>query len=189
MGVSAKGIAEFFNLSGVSRAFDDLGSDAVARLAMNTDRISQSQSIINRAIGAMDDVQKQAYKELSKNLKGMDAGTAADQMEGFVKEVTNNPAFKKATADNKAFQEALDAYNKVSRDDGALKYFGRNEDENIRVIDKLNGLVSDPEYGSTRVKTGLAVAGGVAIGARVLSGGSVTRNARGEHDIVGVPFV
>lgn len=34
-----------------------------------------------------------------------------------------------------------------------------------------------------------AVVGGAAVGARLLSGGSLTTNSRGERDIVGVPFL
>lgn len=43
--------------------------------------------------------------------------------------------------------------------------------------------------GDGNLLTGAARVGTVAVGARLVSGGSLTRNNRGERDIVGVPFV
>lgn len=50
------------------------------------------------------------------------------------------------------------------------------------------GLFADPELGKTRLGMTAGAYGAGAVGLRVLSGGDLTHNARGESDIAGIPF-
>lgn len=51
------------------------------------------------------------------------------------------------------------------------------------------GYFGDKTYGGTRVKTALGAGAAAAVGVRYLSGGNLTTNAQGEHDIAGIPFI
>jgi hypothetical protein len=51
------------------------------------------------------------------------------------------------------------------------------------------GYFGDKTYGGTRIKTTLGAGAAAAVGIRYLSGGNLTTNARGEHDIAGIPFI
>lgn len=188
----AKGVAEFFNLSNVSKAFGDLGADSVNRLAMNVDRIQTSKSIIGKAVDAMSEAQQKEWgaieRSITKGVKGTSADVVADKMDDFLSVLTKDEKFMESARKNEAFTKALEEYGKKDKSN-ALKYFGREAEGNIRVMDKLNGLTSDPQYGGTRIKTGLAAAGGTALAVRYLSGGNLTTNARGEHDIAGIPII
>lgn len=51
------------------------------------------------------------------------------------------------------------------------------------------GYFGDKQYGGTRIKTALGAGAATAVGVRYLSGGNLTTNAQGEHDIAGIPFI
>lgn len=201
MGV-AKGVADFFNMSNVSKAFSGLGDGAVERLAMNVDKVRRTSAILDDAISILGDANpasREAMQDLIKtNIKGRNAGDLAAKLaseEGsiFAKDgaytilegLDKGGALKK----NKAFQESIEAYKKIMAEDNPLTYFGREGQGNLKVSTKIGGLLRDPEYGGTRIKTAIGAYAGAAVGARVLSGGNLTTNSRGEHDIVGIPFV
>ena len=48
---------------------------------------------------------------------------------------------------------------------------------------------ADPKVRSDRIKAAVGGYAGVAVGARVLQGGSITRDEYGQRDIAGIPFV
>ena len=51
------------------------------------------------------------------------------------------------------------------------------------------GYFGDAKHGGTRIKTALGAGAATAVGVRYLSGGNLTTNAQGEHDIAGIPFI
>lgn len=200
MGI-AKGVADFFNMSNVSKAFSGLGDGAVERLAMNVDKVRRTSAILDDAISILGDANpasREAMQDLIKtNIKGRPAKDLAEELAkdgGIFGEkgiytalegLDKTGALKK----NKAFQESIEAYKKIMAENDALSYFGRKEQGNLKVSTKIGGLLRDPEYGGTRIKTAIGAYAGVAVGTRVLSGGNLTTNSRGEHDIAGIPFI
>lgn len=185
---AAKGVAEFFNLSNVSKAFSSLGGGAADDLARTVDRTHKAQSLIGKAVDTMDDTNKALWGEIDKNLRksGMSSADMMKGMESAVSELESKGAFKKAL-DDETFAKALEEF-KSKQGKTPLEYFGREAQGNLTVRQKLTGAVLDPEYGKTRLKAAAGGAAATAIGVRYLSGGNLTTNSRGEHDIAGIPI-
>lgn len=177
-------LMDFFNVSGVSKAWANLGNQAFDDLAMNVSRIGKGQKFVAQVADKLDDGLKKSWDGILEGAKSRSAADTARMMDDFI----SNKGFQDVlSAQDETIQKAVSEY--LAKDRGnAVKYFGREAKGTVGVGSKIAGLVADPQYGGTRVKSGLAIAGGVAVGTRLLSGGSLTTNARGEHDIAGIPF-
>lgn len=67
----------------------------------------------------------------------------------------------------------------------AEQYFGREAGKGAGIINSMVGVMSNNELRTEA----LATYAGASVGMRILSGGSLTTNNRGERDIVGIPFI
>ena len=70
-----------------------------------------------------------------------------------------------------------------------MKWIEENAKNGGNIIDKTKAYFNDEVNGSYRKKAVAGIYGGVAVGGRVLSGGSLTHNSDGERDIAGIPFI
>lgn len=188
-GNAVKGVAEFFNLSNVSRAFESLGGGAADDLARAVHRTQQARSIVGKAVDTMSEEMQQQWDKMDKALRksGISAQSQMTGMEKAIENLEKSGAFSEALKDE-TFAKALSEFKSKQGVTNNLEYFGREAKGNLSITQKLNGAVFDPEYGSTRIKTGIAVAGGTVLTTRYLSGGNLTTNARGERDIAGIPI-
>lgn len=161
----------------------EMGIDAV-----NKSRATSAKGIINMAIkkGELDEA---AIKGLQETLKGP-RGALIEEAGKIAKNSNiQDEVFKKAATD---FIGKTDAYNKIMKKNGAtaadINAFLGKKGDTLSPLTKLQGFYGNEELGRTRktlVRGGVV---GAAIGARVLSGGNLTTNSRGEHDIAGIPF-
>lgn len=89
-----------------------------------------------------------------------------------------------------AYQKKMSHYGGAvgGSDIDLAELMGREGKKNGGVRAFTSGFFGDAEYGRTRkIMAGGAYVGG-ALGLRVLSGGDLTHNSRGENDIAGIPF-
>lgn len=179
-GFDANKVANAFNKEMINAA--QMGIDAVHK-----SRATSAKSIINMAI-EKGNLSEDAVKGLKETLKGSrkeiieEAGKIAEKSADIQDEV-----FKKAASE---FHEKTGAFQKAMETKSAadVNAFLGKEGDKLSPLTKLQGFYGNEELGTTRkvlVRGGVV---GAAVGARILSGGNLTTNARGEHDIAGIPF-
>lgn len=69
------------------------------------------------------------------------------------------------------------------------EFLGKSSAQGIGIGNMASGYFADAKYGKMRremIATGTV---GVAVGARLLSGGSLTQTNTGQRDIAGIPFI
>lgn len=59
----------------------------------------------------------------------------------------------------------------------------------FRALADVKAYYSNEAFGTRRIGATVGAYAGLALGTRMIAGGSATRNNRGERDIAGVPFV
>lgn len=144
-------------------------------------------SKINDALqGGLDDGAYSAEamnkaKDIIKNINSSNQDQIFGQLEGalskngfeYVKEDITK-ALSSQTAQNSGSVDLKQMMGKVN-------YYAN--------IPKAYFNPADPKVRSDRIKAAVGGYAGVAVGARVLQGGSITRDEYGQRDIAGIPFV
>lgn len=188
-----RGLADVAGFEGVAKAFSEtaMSGRAISQSVINNEMAARGTKLLREAASLAGDANTGIGKEI---VQAMDAKTA----EELIGKLDDNFIGKISAIDGKseALQTALTAYREaqdiassgLNELDKARKLMGR-EKPGLGIIGTAKGFYGDSEYGSTRLKATLAGAAGVAVGGRLLSGGSLTTNARGEHDIAGIPFI
>ncbi len=200
----AKGIAKF--------VAGDAGTKAYA---FDNSRVAQSV-VARREIGeipfsafegsgyiysddAMKEIEEMAGKESREDIISALRGTLSSfkNTGGITGDKRTNPmdndTYKKMIEDYLSKEPGTsgaryDAYFTGGKTKKAASEYLGHKNGTFTIGESLEGYFGDPTYGDMRVKAGLAAYGGVALGARFLSGGDLTHNSRGENDIVGIPF-
>jgi hypothetical protein len=144
-------------------------------MSLNADNINQ----VAKNVATREAVALRAERDaLKKSMKGMKAGSqeladATTRLGELRSQITGlQGAYKTGTVDSvNAALKDVTGKDKMGYMRFAQGYFG------------------DKTYGGTRIKTTLGAGAAAAVGIRYLSGGNLTTNARGEHDIAGIPFI
>lgn len=152
------------DFSGISKAMslNTANVNQVAKnVAINTGQnIASERSLLRNSMKNM----KSGSKELAAATKRYDELT--NQLSGI------QSTYRNATVDSvNAAMKDITGKDKMGYVNFAKGYFG------------------DKQYGGTRKKTAIGAAAAGAVGVRYLSGGNLTTNAQGEHDIAGIPFI
>lgn len=159
--ISKVGALDF---SGIWKAVS-LNEDNINRVARNVARSSGSSLNIER------NALKKAMKDMTPGSKELaDAASQLEKMESQLSRLQSTYKHGNIDSVNAAMKE-ITGKDKIGYMNFAKGYFG------------------DKKYGSTRIKTALGVGATTAVGVRYLSGGNLTTNAQGEHDIAGIPFI
>lgn len=102
---------------------------------------------------------------------------------------TDNAAAKKVASNFSENMTKYETARNTATVSGYAEFLGRDANKNLGVMHTASGYFLDAEHGASRIKTAAAAGAGVAIGARLLSGGTLTQTNTGQRDIAGVPFI
>lgn len=193
-GVIGSALKVVENLTGLeagkfAKAFGAEMTD-VARLgeqAVKRSRADSAKNIINKAINADGFLDENLTKQARKALDG-----SRDDMFSFIKDNISgrdikDETFKKAVKD---YVDKTGSFEKAVKEGASaadINEFLGKEGEKLGFRTRMSGFFGDETYGAIRTNTGLYAGG--AIGLRLLSGGNLTTNNRGERDIAGIPFI
>lgn len=114
-----------------------------------------------------------------------------------------NQGFKAAkTTASEGEAKALENYQKLIQnyqdfqngshnltDEALRSMYNRGDKAGIGYNNLAKGYFGDETYGGKRIGTVLGAGVAVGVGMRYLSGGNLTKNAQGERDIAGIPFI
>lgn len=211
LGKIAKGFGmggEIFSSSKGWSSITDAFSGAVDMVSNAESRINHkfnkmAGGIVDQAVqldksGAVRKAADTAIEEADKAGKKL----TQSQLWDNVKNSVGDDLIQGLGKDNEVFGKAIEEYTnkgklRTSVMDSSLSNADRlaaaseflgNKDGKIGSGNLVAGFFENEQYGKTRkAVVGGAVVGG-AVGMRYLSGGNLTTNSRGEHDIAGVPF-
>lgn len=163
----------------VAKAFSQAGaldfSGIGKAMALNTANVNQvAKNVARNSSGAIN-AERHALKASMSNMKAgsKELADATEQLAKMNSQMSGlHSAYRTGTMDsvNSALKDVT-GKDKM----GYLKF--------------AQGYFGDKTYGGTRVKTALGAGAAAAVGVRYLSGGNLTTNAQGEHDIAGLPFI
>lgn len=198
MGIMSRlsGLADIAGFGNLSKAFaeDTMSAVRMSTNVINNEMANAGMDLLRRAASHSNDTIENIAKnvDLKKN----------DEIIKFVNENINDLA---KIDDNEAFQTAIKTYkdnmdilskhnvdltkSTGDRMNAARELLGRKEKPGLGIKGTVEGFYTDAEFGDTRFKATLAGAAGIAVGGRLVSGGSLTTNSRGERDIAGIPFI
>lgn len=149
-----------FNLTALNDITLNAGDDAAKRVIKKGERVHAKNSKELSELLAMDNY----YSPL----KDTDATKFADAIASYKKHTGPN-----AVLSGSDFQS----------------FIGREGKDGLGAFNTARGYFGDEEFGKARRNVALVGGAGVAVGARVLSGGNLTTNSLGEKDIAGIPFI
>lgn len=142
-------------------------------MSLSTDNLNQVAKNVAKDAGTSLNAERHALKNTMKNLSGEDLAKAAEQYE----KMSSQLAGLQSTYRNGTIDSVNSALKEVT---------GK---EKMGYMNFAKGYFGDKQYGGTRIKTAIGGAAATAVGVRYLSGGNLTTNSRGEHDIAGIPFI
>lgn len=205
----AKGIAEWGpgQGSGISSrlglsagSYADSVSDAVNR-TMKSNLDNYTTAAMETVKGTAKDLSQDSLNNIEKGIRSVGKrAIEGREVDGKVlgKILSKNgvtPTDDLLNTINDSFDknEVFDKYAEYLKSgktlDAAKDFFGIEAGKDFSMWQKAKMMYGDSTYGGARLKATAGAVGGVSVGTRLLSGGSLTTNARGERDIVGVPFI
>ena len=144
-------------------------------VSLNADNMNQVARNVARSSGSSLNAERHA---LMNSMKGMKAGS---------KELTEATSKLEKMNSQLAGLQSTYKYGNIDSVNAAMKEVtGKDK---MGYMNFAKGYFGDKQYGGTRIKAALGAGAATAVGVRYLSGGNLTTNAQGEHDIAGIPFI
>ena len=141
---------------------------------------------------ALGHIEKGLHGIGNKIVKGSDIDTSST-ITNLLKKNNINLGDEVTSNLIKSYDDSMASTLKYAKSDKSLSaakdFFGIEAGKDFGAWQKAKMMYGDSKYGGARLKATAGVVGGVAVGTRLLSGGNLTTNARGERDIVGIPFI
>lgn len=182
----AKAVINTTDGRGIAAVSDAMSASALSHLgrdAVNSDMGSIAKRLIKdgMAEGGVLAGEAEAMKQV---LKEGNLDSLIDHASRVAAKGADDGVYKAAIDKFNSKRALYENFKKAGMtEEAASAYFGR--ESGVGVLRTAQGFMSNP----TRAKVAVGAYAGAAVGARVLSGGSLTTNNRGERDIVGVPFI
>ena len=157
----------------------------------------KSKAYMGKASEFLGKEGREVTKQASSNAKA-----AKDVLDAGITNATeaykdlDSRTIKSSLGSSEGMQSLRDKGMTQDEVSGLSSAYKRSMASDQAVQDRISGSIANPikamgsyATGDGSLLTGAARVGTVAVGARIIGGGSLTRNNRGERDIVGVPFV